>query len=113
MLHLISFKHRTLVVFLMAAPLLIFAQPENSVQKIISGLIIGPIPSDLLATKTIALYDPVFTTKELEQIQSGFEQTGIDAVVYYPMDLPLCNRDVQKVFSNLDIPQEVASQIAG
>jgi hypothetical protein len=65
------------------------------------------VPTDLLATKTIALYDPTLTRKELEQIQNGFERTGVDAVIYYEFDLPTCNRDVQKVFAEYLIKREI------
>ena len=93
--------------FLTLAPSLGWAQADNPIQKFISGLAMGPIPDDLLATKTIALYDPSFTIKELEQIQAGFERTGVDAVLYYPLDLPMCNRDVQRVFTEYLSKREI------
>jgi len=83
------------------------SQISDPIQKIISTLTVGPIPEDLLATKTIALYDPSFTSKDLNQIQTGFNQTGIDAVIYYPIDLPMCNRDVQKTLSDYLIKREI------
>jgi hypothetical protein len=72
----------------------------GDIQKVISNLAAGAVPGDLLSTKTMVLYDPAFTTKELEQVQAGFERTGIDAVLYFPVDVPMCNRDVQKVFTD-------------
>jgi len=87
-------------ILLATAPIIGFAQSENTIQKIISSFVTGPIPGDLLATKAIALYDPALSTKELNQIQSNFERTGVDAVLYYPMDLPMCSRDVQKAFTD-------------
>lgn len=94
--------HRLLIAFsflLAVAPWDGFAQADGAMQKIISGLSTSPIPDDLLATKSIALYDPMLSVKELNQIQTGFERTGVDAVIYYPMDLPMCGRDVQKAFA--------------
>jgi hypothetical protein len=84
-----------------------FAQTGDPVQKLLASLTTGGIPEDLLATKTIALYDPAFTIKQLNEIQSGFERTGVDAVIYYPMDLPMCNPDVQKVFTDYLVKREI------
>ena len=83
------------------------AQSDPPIQKLISSLTSGPVPADLLATKTIALYDYTITVQELQQIQSGFERTGVDVVMYYPLDLPLCNRDVQKAFTDYLIKREI------
>ena len=83
------------------------AQTADPVQSILTSLTTGPIPEGLLATKTIALYDPAFTDKELNQIQTGFERTGIDAVIYHPIDLPFSNTDVQKVFADYLLKREI------
>ena len=80
---------------------------SSLMQNLISTLPAGSVPSDLLSTKTIALYDPTFSNEELEQIQRGFDQTGVDAVLYCPLDLPMCNRDVQKVFTDYLIKREI------
>jgi hypothetical protein len=96
-----------MIIVVVTLPFNILAQPEDTIQKLLSGLTVGPVPSDLLASKTIALYDPSFTRKELNQIQSGFERTGVDAVLYYPVDQPMCNKDVQKVFTDYLIKREI------
>ena len=83
------------------------AQVDNPMKKLVEGLAIGSVPPDLLATKSIVLYDPTFTDKELQQVQTGFERTGVDAVVHLPMDMPMCNRDVQKAFSDYLIKREI------
>ncbi len=101
-------RHQALgLAFLLFASVTGFSQIENSVEKILNSLTTGPVPEDLLAVKTIALYDPAFTQKELQEIQSGFERTGVDAVVYYPMDLPFCNRDVQQALADYLVKREI------
>lgn len=85
----------------------VFAQPVDPVEKLINSLSPGAIPMDLLATKTIALYQPDITLKELQQIQTGFERTGVDAVVYFPADLPMSNREIQKSFTDYLIKREI------
>lgn len=93
--------------FLCFVALSVFAQPEDPIEKLVNSLTPGVIPLDLLATKTIALYQSDFSMKELQQIQAGFERTGVDAVLYYPADLPMSNRDVQKVFTDYLIKREI------
>ena len=88
-------------------PLQSFSQFDDPMGKLLSTLSMGPIPEDLLATKTIALYDPVFSAEELAQIQTGFERTGIDVVVYYPLDIPMCSPDVQKAFADYLMRREI------
>ena len=55
-------------------------------------------PQDLLAKKSVLLFDPEITRDELNQIQKSFQQTGIDVVLYYPLDIPASNDDVNNVF---------------
>lgn len=83
------------------------SQVDDPIGKVLSTLTVGPVPDDLLSTKTIALYDPSFSREELAQIQTGFERTGIDAVIYYPMDLPMSSSDVQKTFADYLTKREI------
>jgi hypothetical protein len=94
-----------LICFLM--PWMAFAQPQDPVENVLSALTVGPVPMDLLATKTIALYQPDLSLKELQQIQQGFERAGVDAVLYYPLDLPMCNRELQKAFTDYLTKREI------
>ena len=93
--------------FLCSASFMVKAQKQESVDKLLSSLSVGAIPEDLLASKTIALYQYSFTPKELEQIQQNFERTGVDAVLYLPSDLPMSNRDVQKAFTDYVTKREI------
>ena len=85
----------------------VYGQPQDEVQKLLNSLVPAGIPADLLATKTVALFQPEFSTQELAQIQSGFERTGIDVVLYYPSDFPFCNKEVQKAFSDYLVKREI------
>jgi hypothetical protein len=55
------------------------------------------VPVDLLATRSVVLYDYAFTQEELETIQKSFQQTGIDAVLYYAYDIINSGKDVTPV----------------
>jgi hypothetical protein len=56
------------------------------------------VPDDLLARKSIVLHDPTIVISDLETVQEGFRRIGIDAVVYYPIDIPKCNEEVNREF---------------
>jgi hypothetical protein len=56
------------------------------------------VPEDLLAKKSVLLYDPQLQGEYLDQIQASFQKTGIDVVLDYPLDIPASNDDVNSVF---------------
>lgn len=55
------------------------------------------VPADLLATRSIVLHDFDFEQEELETIQRSFQQTGIDAVLYYTDDIIAAGKDITPV----------------
>jgi hypothetical protein len=55
------------------------------------------VPTDLLAARSVVLHDYTFEQQELEAIQKSFQQTGIDAVLYYTNDIVSSGRDVTPV----------------
>jgi hypothetical protein len=57
------------------------------------------VPEDLLADRSILLFDQSVTQKELEETQAAFQQTGIDAVAYFNSDDVLAGVDPEKAFS--------------
>lgn len=65
------------------------------------------VPTNLLSVKSIVLYSPLIQKKELEILQKGFQQTGIDAVAYYENDILLAGRDVIQAFTNTFIAREI------
>ena len=78
---------------------LLFAQPADPVSILEKKLIAGEsVPQELLARKSILLFDPAIEQTILNQIQSGFQAAGIDAVLHYPIDMPLSNTDVNVEF---------------
>lgn len=58
------------------------------------------VPTDLLAKKSVLLFDPSVKADYLDDIQQSFQKTGIDVVLHYPLDVPASNEDVNKVFVN-------------
>ena len=44
------------------------------------------------------LHDPAIPYSDLETVQQGFRQCGIDAVLYFPIDIPASNDEVNREF---------------
>ena len=75
------------------------AGAQSSVGDQISQLVFEErVPDDLLSKKSIVLHDPAIELKDLETVQQGFRQCGIDAVLYFPLDIPSSNDDVNREF---------------
>ncbi len=58
------------------------------------------VPEELLATRSIVLYDQGITQKDLEETQQAFQQTGIDAIAYFVTDFMLAGADPEKAFAH-------------
>lgn len=65
------------------------------------------VPADLLASRSVVFYDFSFESEEIETIQKSFQQTGIDAVLYYANDIIVAGRDVTPVLVNYLITREI------
>ena len=65
------------------------------------------VPADLLATRSVVLHDYSFEQEELEIIQRSFQQTGIDAVLYYTNDIISSGRDVTPILVDYLISREI------
>ncbi|MBK5278559.1 MAG: hypothetical protein JJE09_06815 [Bacteroidia bacterium] len=95
---------------LLFLPLLLFATSlfgqgaDAFIAKLTSG---ETVPADLLASRSVVLHDFSFEQTELETIQKSFQQTGIDAVVYFENDLILSGRDVTPVIVEYLIKREI------
>ena len=81
---------------------------SQSINSLLSKLKPGEtVPSELLASRSVVLHDYTFEQEELETIQQSFQQTGIDAVVYYANDLLLSGKDVTPVLVNYFTEREI------
>jgi hypothetical protein len=73
------------------------AQVFQTEDQFLSGLKPnGPLPEKLLATRTVVLYPPGLTSKEMHIIQQSFADTGIDAIGWFDMDLVLAGPDAAR-----------------
>lgn len=61
------------------------------------------VPDDLLAKRSCVFYSSGITDEQLKTIQSSFQNTGIDAVVYFKSEL---------VFAGVDVTQKIIEHLA-
>lgn len=52
------------------------------------------VPDGLLAQKSMVLHSESVSSSDLEQLQSGFQRAGIDAVMHYPAALAFASSEI-------------------
>ncbi len=65
------------------------------------------VPGDLLATRSIALYDASLKRSEIEEIQKTFAQIGIDTEAFIEKDVILAGGDFTKAYANYFVTREI------
>ena len=89
------------VVFLFVLHFAVHAQMTAEEQALVASLTTSnSIPNDLLAARTVVLFQNSFSRSELEETQKYFQQTGIDAVCYFDIAYVLAGADTRKAFAN-------------
>jgi hypothetical protein len=71
----------------------------------------GALPEKLLSTRSAAFFDYTLTSKELDEIQSAFQRTGVDAIIYFEMDKLFASKDVMKAFGDYLVKREIANLV--
>ena len=61
----------------------------------------GALPEKLLSTRTVVFYDYTLTEKELKDTQEYFQRTGIDAIVYYELDILMAGKDITRAYADM------------
>lgn len=59
----------------------------------------GSLPEKLLSSRSIVLYPYSMTEKELTEIQTSFQRTGIDAVAYFEVDRLTAGKDMSRALT--------------
>lgn len=67
----------------------------------------GGLPEKLLSTRSVVFHDYKLTLKEMEDAQSYFQRTGIDAVAYFELDMLMASKDITRAFSDYLIRREI------
>ncbi len=90
---------KLLILFSLLFVLSVKAQLSEEEFELVSNLkFTTSIPADLIASRSLVLYQNTYTKKELEETQSFFQQTGIDAVAYFDISRVLAGYDPRKAF---------------
>jgi hypothetical protein len=81
--------------------LLSHAQPSTEEDRLTNNLTFSSdLPPGLLAGRSLVLYEPAYTTTELQEAQKYFQQAGIDAINYLDIDYVLAGPDPSRTFFN-------------
>jgi hypothetical protein len=108
MLHfslLVMMRVLTALVFL---PALAFGQVYKDANTILETLTEGAmLPEKILSARSVVLYAPDLTSKEIHTIHDRLVQTGIDAVAYFETDRIFAGEDVTLAFSQYFLKREI------
>lgn len=99
------------VLLLLAIPFFLFSQEslqDALMRNLKSG---GSIKEDLLNKRSAVLYSYTLTPSELQTIHDNFVLTGIDAVVYFDVDVALAGADAVKAYSAYFSKREISTLI--
>lgn len=67
----------------------------------------GPLPEKILNGRSVVLYNPLFTPKEINDLHAGMMRSGIDAVAYFEIDRVFAGPDVEDAFSKYFSTREI------
>jgi hypothetical protein len=71
----------------------------------------GAFPEKILSSRTAVFYDYLLTSKELTDTQQQFQQSGIDAVVYFELDMVMAGKDITRTFGDYLLKREISNLI--
>lgn len=103
---------RTIAFFLFLFPFCISVQAQfvaRETEWVDQLDLTGGLPEKLLTTRSAVFYDYALSPKELKDMQEYFQRTGIDAVVYFELDMLVAGKDVTRAFADYLLRREVAN----
>ena len=71
----------------------------------------GPLPGDLLSTRSAVFYSYLLTDDQLDAFHKSMQRTGIDAVAYFELDKLAAGKDITRAFANYFKNREIANII--
>jgi len=77
-----------------------FAQSLEEKELLARLTYASSIPAELLSTRSVVLFQSSIPQKDLDECQSFFQQTGIDAVAYFDIHRMLAGHDVRKAYAS-------------
>lgn len=99
---------RILLLSLLFFPLLGLGQSPTEDVRFLSRLKPGPAPPEgMLSSRAVVLFSPEYSQRELEEIQTGFQQIGIDAVSYVESERALAGKDMMNAYGRYFKSREI------
>jgi hypothetical protein len=87
-----------------------YGQASNEETRLLNQLKASPsLPEKLLTNRTAVFYSYSMTEKDLNSIQTSFQKTGIDAVIYFETDELLAGKDVTIAFADYLNKREISN----
>lgn len=71
----------------------------------------GGFPEKLLSTRAAVFHDYLLTEQELKDTQEYFQRAGIDAVVYFELDMVMAGKDITRAFGDYLLKREITNLI--
>ena len=97
-----------LFVFLLFLSAISIGQTISEEDRFISRLKpIDVAPDGLLSSRSATFFSPDYSQKELEEIQTGFQQIGVDAVCYVESEKALAGRDLMNAYGRYFISRDI------
>lgn len=93
-------RNKILLIFCLVIGQPLKAQLPEELDLLSKLTFTNAIPTDLLSTRSVVLFQNTFTKAELDETQKYFQQTGIDAVCYFNIAYVLAGADTQKAYAN-------------
>lgn len=99
---------------LVLLPMLMTAQPVRKDTSWIPGQLQagGDLPEKILNARTVVLYSPNMTSKEVTEVHESMIRTGIDAVAYFETDRVFAGADVLQAFTKYFTTRETSCFVA-
>jgi hypothetical protein len=69
------------------------------------------LPEKLLSNRTAVFDDHTLTQKELAEIQTSFQRTGIDAIIHLQLDMLFASKDVTKAVNDYLLKREISNLV--
>ena len=89
-----------LFAFLVMSPFLSLAQLSVEESELMARMAPkNTIPTELISTRSVVVYQNTFTPKELQEAHTFFQQTGIDAVAYFDIARLLAGHESRKAYA--------------
>ena len=83
-------------------------QPISEEDRFIAKLKLTEMPpAELLSSRSAVLFSSQYSQKELEEIQKGFQQIGVDAVSYVESERALAGRDLMNAYSRYFVKRNI------